>query len=372
MKNKLRTRYAAIDDYTLEELIRTYGRSTPGQRCRLLRRLQAAGKLQAEIAFLAVKDSSTEVREWFARFGDFSPLPGWRAKEEAKCDWGELISRVHRELRTVALSDPDPFVRACLRENPSVFGAASRDVWMDYFNGASHMERLALVRNKGVGIDLVGRIANLEDAELGIDLRERSDLMRAFLSNEDRLHTLKDEALLCEEHEPGVDFYSDGWGMSVASSFLASLWRQTSKWPIDTGIHRAVYASVAVSGEVKAEVYRSCSDTGLKLCILDTCHGRQGHRTIELAVHDADEGCREAAYSKMWAPGADLVRELLERGDRVALAGLARNASVPVEPLLEVKEWFRKNYPEDDLTWNEIRRNLASRRAQTGAIEAEL
>jgi hypothetical protein len=74
----------------------------------------------------------------------------------------------------------------------------------------------------------------------------------------------------------------------------------------------------------------------------------------------------------MWAPGADLVRELLERGDRVALAGLARNASVPVEPLLEVKEWFRKNYPEDDLTWNEIRRNLASRRAQTGAIEAEL
>jgi hypothetical protein len=364
MGNTFKRRYSAIDEYTIEELKRTYDRLGQKGRCRLLRKLQAAQKLPAEIAFLAVRDSENAVREWFARFGDFSPLPSRKSKEEANCGWPELLDKVHQDLRRIVLDDPDPFVRACLRENPSAFYGIGIELWLKYLRSATHLERLALVRNEKVCPQLIMRIANLDDEELAISTNERTDLLLAFLTNEAALHKLKDQAMLCEDHSPGVDVYSDGWSSSEARSVLNALWQHTLKWPIESTLHGAVYANVAAEDDVKAQVYQRSSHTGVKLRILDGCRS-QDRQTLQRAMRDTDDDCREYAYTKLAVPDSEFVKQLIDRNDKVALRGLAANASVPTEELLKIREWFDKHHPEDDLVWHEIARNLANRPEQS-------
>ena len=93
-------RHAASDDYVFEEIRKEYVNSDPQGRILMLQRLYAeGGKLLSRITLLAVADPDAEVRQWLARFG--------KHLEE------QDVNRLKNDL--------DPYVRACLRENPNVF-----------------------------------------------------------------------------------------------------------------------------------------------------------------------------------------------------------------------------------------------------------
>jgi hypothetical protein len=159
-----------------------------------------------------------------------------------------------RNLADRLSKDPDPFVRACLRENPFnhfVKGAAAGVDTIAYFRESTRVERLALVRNPEVADELIEKVFNPKDKDLGVDLEERKGLVLAFLTNK--------EFLAKKRVEAGLSNYSvppDGVTWHSANKFLRTLWQLTSEWPEEAWIQQAVYRYVPIDDPTKAQVYR--------------------------------------------------------------------------------------------------------------------
>ena len=174
------SRYQLIDAYTLEELRREYQNAGAKGRIRLLQKFHKNNQvLPSEIVRLAVEDPHVEVRQWLARHGKALNL--MLALTDDSDDL--KVESFGNRLR----NDPDPFVHACLRENPNVFGSIFFKDWKEYFHDATPFERLALVRNPKVNEELIEKIFDPDDKELDIDLVARRGLNFAFLTNTEYL-----------------------------------------------------------------------------------------------------------------------------------------------------------------------------------------
>lgn len=224
------SRYEIIDAYTLEELRREYNASDRNGRIRLLQRLHKGGKIPPfDVALSAVEDADVEVRQWMARHGHL----GYSDDEEPSRP--NLAARLK--------NDPDPFVRACLRENPTVFDFSVRDEdWMEHFREATHLERLALVRNPNVGDQLIRKLFDYEDRELGINIEAREALVLAFLANRKALSRSKsiDVEHAFDQAMGAETLGALDWVMT--SGHFSELWTLISKWPEGTGnLQYAVY-----------------------------------------------------------------------------------------------------------------------------------
>mgnify|MGYP001228418968 FL=1 len=259
-------RYGAIDAYTLEELRHEYRNSDIKGRIRLFKRLQKMGYYAPyEIALLALED--VELRQWMARHATRLDY-----RDRDPDNPGERIEQPERNLEDRLKDDPDPFVRACLRENSHVFGIFDFiNNWESYFRESTHLERLALVRNPEVCEELIEHIFDPEDTHLGIGIKERSELVKAYLTNAE----------------------------SIRRSFQSSkLWELISKWPIFPGSPQAfVYLFLEASDGTKAKVYQACDEPVFRQCILKNCTERDID-TLKLGMKDTDERCREIALSK--------------------------------------------------------------------------
>lgn len=109
MRPKKPDRYSFIDAYILEELRREYAASSSRERLRLLAKLKSR-HIPLEIALLAVEDPDGRVRAWFA-------------KNAATFQYGTKEDSVDSpNFETRLLEDPDPYVRACVYENPRFGG----------------------------------------------------------------------------------------------------------------------------------------------------------------------------------------------------------------------------------------------------------
>lgn len=288
-------RYDIIDAYTLEELRREYSVSDANGRIRLLQRLHKGGRIPPfQIALSAVEDPRVEVRQWMARLGylDYSEQEE-EEEEERPPDYEASRPNLAARLKR----DPDPFVRACLRENPTVFGIG--EDWIECFREATHLERLALVRNPEVDDELMRKVFDCEDRELGISLEERGALVRAFLTNQQALSRSKSidvrhafDQVMGAETLGALD-----WVMT--SGHFSQLWTLISKWPERTGnLQYAVYRYVNAPDDTKAEVYRVCAEPVWRQAILENCDP-DDLQTIELGMKDPDDGCRELAYRSL-------------------------------------------------------------------------
>src|SRR2546425_2452962 len=195
-----RRRYSEIDVYTLGELWREYQASEPRGRIRLFKKLYRDDRRPPyEIAQMAVEDPHVEVRQWMARYGrsldyreqgirflpdvhEAGPETESEGESGKKC---EIEWRFpERDLAARLKNDPDLFVRACLRENPEVFNAYSYEAWREYFLEATHLERLALLRNTKIrnADELIQKIFDKDDQELGVDPEARQQLAWAYLT----------------------------------------------------------------------------------------------------------------------------------------------------------------------------------------------
>jgi hypothetical protein len=167
-------RYTFSDAYILEELRRAYQAADTQGRIRLLQQLYRDGqRAPFEVAQLAVEDPDVEVHQWIARHGNYLD---YRESRDEHTD---------RNLEDRLKNDPDPFVRACLRENPTAFHGWGTTDWIEVFRGATHLERLALMRNPEAekAHALIEKLFDYEDQELSINLEARKELILAFLTN---------------------------------------------------------------------------------------------------------------------------------------------------------------------------------------------
>jgi hypothetical protein len=153
-------RYSVIDEYTRQELKREYANSDTAARLGLLERLRK--HVPYEIAEQAANDADVKIRQWIARHGT------------------TFVARIasdsngHRSLQNVLSNDPDPFVRACLRENPSAFYPLSVRL-----ENLSHLERLATVRNPEFSLlntEALGAIFDRADT-VALSLKQKIELI---------------------------------------------------------------------------------------------------------------------------------------------------------------------------------------------------
>jgi len=288
MANMLR--YEMADDYTTEELTRNYERSTPENRTRLLESLyNEIYRPPYKLARLAVQDQNVEVRGWIARHGK-----GLDYRESRLID-GELVyEKPERDLEQQLKNDPDPFVRACLRENPDVFAQLLSTVRNEFLE-SNHIERLALMRNPEIHWheELLKKIFDHDNQELGITLQERKELICAFLTNKEAFDYLDKTRNLPRSEWPTFDY---GMNVSGANNFLISLWELSARWPKEKPILMPyiVYRHVPVKEETRAKIYKTEQEPVCREAILYSCTERD-LETLKLGALDENERCRTAA-----------------------------------------------------------------------------
>lgn len=298
------SRYDVPDAYILEELKRDYQSSDVRGRIRLLKKLRFP---PYEIARMAVEDPHAEVRQWIARNGE-------------KLDYDE--SNLGERLK----NDPDPFVRACLRENPHIFFGVLPPLsdWKSYFDEATHLERLALVRNRQIYLPLIEKIFDPDVQELGISMEEREQLGLAYLTNT--------EALSMNRRD--LESY-DGFTWHAADKHFTQLWKLASKWPSKSPIPYAVYRYVWADDKTKAETYKNCEEALLRGAILENSDGSDT-QTMNLGMKDEFDVNRFVACGKAKHINPETVESLLQSKDTMALGGLANNRSLSIEQLKKV------------------------------------
>jgi hypothetical protein len=276
----------------------------------------------------------------------------------------ERIEQPERNLEDRLKHDPDPFVRACLRENPHIFVGfdfLDKDKCKSYFQESTHLERLALVRNPEVCDELIERIFDPDDTELGIGINERSELVKAYLTNADSVRWSHPR-----------DGYLDIFGHS------SKLWEFISKWPdVSESPQFGVYSYLGADDGTKAKVYQACDVPAWRTTILENSTERDID-TLKLGIRDADERCREIAFSKIPMNRKEFSKEFLEalkRTDKVALTGLAQNALLSVQRLdqvhdrlLELKNEFD---PVVDQAFETIRKLRETHRKEDPYEEAD-
>jgi hypothetical protein len=331
------SRYQVIDAYTLEELRRQYNASDAQGRIRLLAKFRKTSderdskrvQLPFEIVRLAAEDNSAEVRQWIARNGCFEDQD-WQNRLNAVPD---PIDAVVNHLKI----DPDPFVRACLHENRAIFSKPNADA---AFRAATHLERLALVRNPEVvqASELIQKLFDLANTDLGIDLEQRRELALAFVSNPEAQRDSHWHADVSGLQEIA---YGNDWALYESSNHWAAIWGLTAKWPIESEVGHAVFENIFMNEVVKAEVYQHCKDANLRFQILEACDSTEV-QILNLGIKDSDRFCRSAAFSKVprwfYDKHASEFEAILSSDHKDALSGFVRNESLPVETLKRVGE----------------------------------
>lgn len=292
-------RYHYPDAYTIQELLSRYTSANGEGRIRLLHRLYRNEETPPfELTLLAVQDDNAEVRRWFARHARLY-------KDEGSLS---LIRRLE--------ADADPFVRACLRENPTVYSAFDFiNDGREIFQSASHLERLALVRNSKISEPLIERLLDPDDKELGLQDHARQELALAFLTNAGYLarqkHRLRDAASRAE-----------------AAAHLSRLWDSASRWPAETEVTVNVYQYVDAPDATRKRLYQANREAVVRRAIVESCDD-DDPETLLWATTDTVNVCRRGAWARLRQPLPELLAATLGSEDREALAGLAENPHLP-------------------------------------------
>jgi hypothetical protein len=355
-------RYAVHDSYAVAELRSRYEAADPHGRITLLEGLYLGSedrdyRLPYELILLAASDAAVEVRRWIARNArhlDYREQDS-RAPEvylfpdrvtvlDIAAELAGQPQRYRfpeRDLVVRFKNDPDPVVRASLRENPCILGPLSlRDDSLRWFRDSSHFERLALVRNAKVAPDLILQLFDPEGRELGIELPERGELCWAFLTNQTVI-----EQIVADAGLKGHAMPLDGLTLYHAHRFLTSLWECAVRWP-DPYLQMAVYRHIPADDRAKATTYRACALAQLREQIICACDPDADTETLEVARRDSDDACRELAYARIGQLNGEEIDSLVAGNDLAALKGLADNRRLPAVLQASIQERTRQRLRE--------------------------
>jgi hypothetical protein len=326
------SRYQYADAYTLEELRREYLGSDTRRRIRLLRRHVRSSDLPNGILATALRDDHVEVRQWLARHAPLSDT----AREQL-------------------LKDPDSFVRACVWENPECLPYKNFAVdWATAFEGCTHLERLALMRNPQVPKELIERVFDPADSALAIDVADRHQLALAALTNETFFENMKRDAAQGQNPVPG-----DGSTWYRADKFLKDIWEFASAWPEEATIRHLTYLQVPAEDATKARWYQK-APTGMRGAILENC-GPGDRETLELGMKDEGElGAlrRRQAYATIGYLTDGELHALMSGTDADALDAACCNKSLSLHARRKLLRRLREIGHYDEPWLDDVEREI--------------
>jgi hypothetical protein len=164
--------------------------------------------------------------------------------------------------------------------------------------------------------------------------------------------------------------------MGSTSVHVSRLWMLISKWPEGTGnLQFLVYRYVGAPDETKAEIYRTCATPVWRQAILENCD-EDDLQTIELGTQDANDLCRQIAYTKAAGVRNVDLHTLLQSEDKAALSGLALNRSLPIGYLRNVAGRLDELGDAVGVSWawqtiEEIQKTQTSEEDESGTEENE-
>ena len=220
-----------VDQYALQEVRQRYLTSNSGGRLGLLKKLQRNyWGVPTEIARLAVEDSDSRVRAWYAKYGEF---------------------RGEKELCERLRSDPDPLVRAALVE-----GDPRPILIYDVFEwkSASEMERLAYLR-RYVPEDFILKLFDPQDTELGLNQQVRTRYALTFLAAWAKPGKIEEFSKRIWDQVTDTPF----GGADLGGYTGAKLIELMPKWSREAGVQDFVYRYCAPGGHINI-VYEHCDE----------------------------------------------------------------------------------------------------------------
>ncbi len=345
-----------IDAYRIETFKCEYEIMNPKERIDFLGVLSQRGELPYEIVGLAVRDPVVSVRSWAAKhlYLDYREYLG-------RTDGAATYKFPERNLFAVSEADPEPLVRAALYENESFLGPGVEE---ENFASTTPLERLAIIGRGNIDRDLVKRIFDPEDKQLGLEPDERKQLALAFLrkrADGDVARTLAKRFREAESRASMPLEFADTAGYE-----LEDLWTLALKWPAGSGLQTLIFKGVNASDEIIEGVYGKCDRPEWRYAVLKNDHhfSDPWHNTVseckvlQLAVDDKDPAVRKAAYEQLnlqWNGNRKYlketekaVRKSMRGKDEPSIRGLLRNPSLPGKLKKEIAKQFLGLYQREE------------------------
>ncbi len=291
-------RYAALDDYVLEEIRGRYVHGTRDDRMRVLVEVYEGKGLPYELAALVVDDPDPQIRRWMAknardldfrqRIFEAVPTTAENLRKPAEYRYSD------RNLWDRLAQDADLLVRAALHENPHypAYDTTGLVFAERTFADLPQSHRLALMRNPGLaslGVKkVVLKVFDTSDETFGLAPKEREELALAYLSNS--------AAMEASRKTPTVLDVTEASDLHSYEKERRRLWELLAAFP---SLEVRWYGFSYLGGEDKwkAAAYRATDDRGLRSRILINA-GAQDTETLRLGTEDADEQCRNLAFDK--------------------------------------------------------------------------
>jgi hypothetical protein len=346
-------RYETGDAYTTEELRQIYFSSEAAARVGLLEQFaHNIVKIPIALALWATTDENPQVRRWYARHGrllDYSQLELAECLEnglpelEQRSQFASDLKNNHEfSLLMVFLDDADPFVRACLRENPAFLDWVGAD---EAFRRSNYIEPLALLRNPALAppwgakaYGLLRFVLDPHDQTLKLSSEERKQLVLAYVADSDESrkgYRYRLDSLPCLENWQTLNALVSKWGPGSA---------------VRPGCLLVRYPFYLTDDDVVAQFFSHCDDRDTRWNLLHVVVEEQiGHRsnfqkTFSVAASDPDPELRRMAY-QLWpftiysdpdlvqlsGPTNEELAKHLAAGDVAVLKGLAGNTTLSTE-----------------------------------------
>lgn len=270
--------YRSFDEYTIGLLRNRYLEASANERALMIERSELPG----EVIVMAIRDQSELVRTAVAKHWHMNCcLPDGS------------------DAKSILRSDSSLLVRAAVLENPKAI-----TIWdcHQLFYSATHVERLALIRNPEISESLVEKVFDVHNTEWNLNFQQRAALVSAFLSN------------------PKLQKYNqeDQWDIH-----FDNLWRNISKCP-NSLVKQLVYRHIRASDHVKVQAFQLAASEEIVRCeIVDGCAPADRH-TLFSALKDGLEEIRIFAFRNIDL-SSDQFETLLQENDRTALKQLATN-----------------------------------------------
>lgn len=331
-------RYEKLDEYTTLELQEEYRFLNSVGRLNLLKKLnKREDGIPYAIAKMVISDESDFIRSWAAKYGD------------SDFETRDLFDKFHE--------DKNPHVRASCFENPGLY--LGQKTLKKAFDNASHLERLAMMRNGVLDSSVVDEIFDREKEELEITIQERKELVIAFLSNDKFAHHHFKESYW--DSDTFFKEYLDGGGFaeSIKYDYTNPLWEYSLTWDDHPKIQELIYAHINANDETRANVYQKTKESNTRWVILNNCNPEH-EKTLQLGRNDADKDCVQKAYSKSYFNSGEWDK-LIEDSREEVFKGLCENEFIPAELLSMVNDGeFAPYWAIKSIRLNELNKTIPS------------
>lgn len=246
-------------------------------------------------------------------------------------------------------------VRCAFYENPAFGGGLGRaQAQEEVFRKVGSAERLAMMRNPRVSMELISKVYDFENKEIPLSDDERVQLIRAFCTNLEHIE---------ESRKTDPFEHEDFWDAVGHTMTYDGLWKKGMAWiernPEVTSLTLKTFGAhekeaLEAYEKLKDKKYASCRRAIFENPLLQQTDAEKAYRCKELlakALNDEDSWIRYIGLAFHPALSRADVERVIQKNDKWELRGLVFNRHLPLELMRLIGE---KNLYEAGLYQGEI------------------